>query len=65
MRLHSQWVFGLRQDFKQLIIGEKEKSTIEGGGDIAVVYRGEDSKSPREIEPLFLQVVIKTFLDLL
>lgn len=62
MRLHSQWVFGLRQDLQQLVVGEEEKSKVR---DIAGMYTGEDSSLPREIEPLLLQVVIEAFLDLL
>ena len=29
MRLYAQWIFCLRQNFKQLVIGQKEKSKTE------------------------------------
>lgn len=29
MRLYAQWIFRLRQNFKQLVIGQEEKSKME------------------------------------
>ena len=65
MRLHSKRVFCLRQDLQKFIIGQKKETDIRGAGRGLLCCTQSEVDLPRKIQPLLLQVVVETFLDLL